>query len=102
MNNPILIEELASDIKDLYHSDVVQAVTLIEGYLDQCLDGLSPSERLELLDKLTHEFKPVIPQEPSGPGPDLVTKLFSLFLGKEVSDIDLSSNDAQDKDDTDE
>lgn len=91
MNNPILIEELASDIKDLYHSDVVQAVTLIEGYLDQCLDGLSPSERLELLDKLTHEFKPVIPQEPSGPGPDLVTKLFSLFLGKEVSDIDLSS-----------
>ena len=91
MNNPILIEELASDIKDLYHSDVSQAGTLIEGYLGQCLEGLSPSERLELLDKLAHEFKPAIPQQPSGPGPDIVTKLFSLFLGKEVSDIDLSS-----------
>lgn len=93
MNNPILIEELASDIKDLYHSDVSQAGTLIEGYLDQCLEGLSQSERLELLDKLTHEFKPVISQQPSAPGsgPDLVAKLFSLFFGKEVSDIDLSS-----------
>jgi len=87
MNNPILIDELARDIKNLYHSDVSNAGTLIEGYLDQCLEVLGPSERLELLDKLSHEFKPVIPQKPSGPGtgPDLVARLFSLFLGKQVS-----------------
>lgn len=93
MNNPMLIDELASNIKNLYHSDVSNAGTLIEGYLDQCLEGLGPSERLELMDKLTHEFKPVIPRKPSRlkTGPDLVARLFSLFLGKQVSEIDLSS-----------
>lgn len=93
MNNPIFIDELARDTKDIYHSDVSHAGTLIEDYLKKRLEGLDQSERLELLDKLTSEFKPVIPQESSAPGPggDLVAKLFSLFLGKQVSDIDLSS-----------
>lgn len=93
MNNPILTDQLASDIIDLYHSDVSNAETLIEGYLKQRLEGLSPSESLEVIDTLTHEFKPVISQKTSAlkTGPDLVAKLFSLFLGKEVSDIDLSS-----------
>jgi hypothetical protein len=93
MNNTIFIDKLTRDIKELYSSDVPNAGTLIEGYLDQCLEGLGPSERLELLDKLTYEFKPVISEKPSSPktGPDLVAKLFSLFLGKKVSDIDLSS-----------
>lgn len=93
MNNPISIDELVRDIKDIYHSDVSHAGTLIEDYLKQRLEGFDQSKRLDFLDKLTREFKPVPPQEPSAPGPggDLVAKLFSLFLGKQVSDIDLSS-----------
>jgi len=97
MTNPILIDELAREIKDMYHADgstdESNAETLIENHLKQRLEGFSQSERLELLDKLTHEFRPIISQEPVAPraGPDHVVKLFALFLGKEVSDTDLSS-----------
>ncbi|MEJ2234857.1 MAG: hypothetical protein P8X67_13105 [Syntrophobacterales bacterium] len=95
MNSPISIEEFATGIRSIYSSDVSQAETLIEKYLEENLKGFSPSERLELLDKLTHEFKRAISQKPDAPspGPDLVAKLFSLFLGKKVSNVDLSSRD---------
>ena len=93
MTSPLSIDVLAAEILDIYHSDVSEAETLIERYLDKRLRGVSASERLALLGKLTHEFRQAIPQEPRAYDPDLVAKLSFLFLGKKVSKVDLSSRE---------
>jgi hypothetical protein len=93
MTSPLSIDVLAAEILDIYHSDVSEAETLIERYLDKRLRGVSASERLDLLEKLTHEFRQAIPQEPRAYDPDLVAKLSFLFLGKKVSKVDLSSRE---------
>ena len=93
MTSPLSIDVLAAEILDICHSDVSEAETLIERYLDKRLRGVSASERLDLLEKLTHEFRQAIPQEPRAYDPDLVAKLSFLFLGKKVSKVDLSSHE---------
>ncbi len=93
MTSPLSIDVLAAEIRDICHSDVSEAETLIERYLDKRLSGVSASERLDLLEKLTHEFRQAIPQEHRAYDPDLVAKLSFLFLGKKVSKVDLSSRE---------
>ena len=95
MNRPASIQELVGGIRHIYQSDVSGAETLIEQYLQGALKEFNPSDRLELLDRLTQEFKQAFPPGgfANGPGQDLVPKLFSLFLGKKVDKIDLSSGE---------
>jgi hypothetical protein len=95
MNSPVSIEELASAVKQIYRSDVSQAETLIEKYLEERLQGASPLDKLAHLERLCEEFRGAAAQEPSSPEsqPEVVAKLFSLFLGKKVSESDLSSNE---------
>lgn len=93
MNSPVSIEEFAIGIRSIYSLDASQAETLIENYLEEKVRGFSALERLDLLEKLTHEFRQAIPEDPRAHDPDLVTKLSFLFLGKKVSKVDLSSRE---------
>lgn len=93
MNSPVSIEEFAIGIRSIYSLDASQAETMIEKYLEEKVKGFSALERLDLLEKLTHEFRQATPQEPRAYDPDLVAKLSFLFLGKKVSKVDLSSRE---------
>jgi len=90
--NPISLETLASEIKAIYQSDFRRAEPLIETYLQESLKEFSPIEKIDLFEKLTHQFES--PNVQGRPDLDFESKeflrLFSLLLGKSSSMVDLS------------
>jgi len=106
MDRNIPLKELAKDIELIYSSDSSKAESLIEGYLEQQLKELSAEDRLTFLDNIANQFKgtkepeaSALPQEPrdSDINSEMISKLYSLLLGKGVSEADLSSEDTLEK-----
>jgi hypothetical protein len=87
--------ELADEIKQIYSSDPSRAGTLIETHLEKRLNTLSAPERLILLKKLTAEFKRASSGTSGNENMDeeVLSRVFSLLLGREVSQADLSSTE---------
>ncbi|UCH19940.1 MAG: hypothetical protein JSU83_15385 [Deltaproteobacteria bacterium] len=85
--------QLADEIKQIYSADPSQAGTLIERYLEQRLNKVSGLEKLMLLKTLADQFNRsgshsfdhgIIDKE-------LLSRIFSLMLGREVTQDELSS-----------
>ena len=95
MISSVSSEELARGIKGIYRSDVSQAEIQIERYLEHVLEEHNHSEKLHLLERIGQEFRRDTERKPSPriSRSDLVVKLFSLFLGKKVSKVELSSGE---------
>ena len=95
MNNQISIEQITNEIRKIYKSDRLQAETLIETYLEERLKEFSDSKKLMLLERLTAEFNIALSSRYSGLNIDeeALTRLFSLLLGRRMSQADLSSTE---------
>lgn len=93
VNTRISTGQLAKEIRQVYESDYSQAESLIETYLEGRCKGLSIGERLTLLEKLSAEFDEVNHgvYESRDQEKEMLSKIFSLLLGKKISQIDLSS-----------
>ncbi len=93
MNSQLSLGQLVDEIRHIYESDRSQAKPLIEAYLEKRLNRFAASERLMLLEKVAAEF--------GGAGlgasisanldEEVLLRLFSLLLGRRVSQADLSS-----------
>lgn len=95
METKVSLKKLADEVQQIYASDNMQAEALIEEKLEQKLEKLSPAEKLKTLEKLAAKFNPVI-HDASGieeMEEEVYSKLFSLLLGKEVNQADLSQTE---------
>lgn len=95
MNNPISIDKLTADIRQIYLSGNGQAVDNIEAYLDAALRDQPAVEKIKILQNLAGEFgqqatKTPLDDEQSN---EVLTQLFSLVLGDKVRPNDLSSEE---------
>lgn len=97
--SPIRVETLAEDVRTIYKTDPLRAEALIEAYLHQSLKPFSSHEKMRLLEELRHQFESL--------GPKILSdfdfeskefsRLFSLLLGKKISEVDLSSAEISEK-----
>ncbi|MBE7446414.1 MAG: hypothetical protein HS132_14710 [Planctomycetia bacterium] len=96
-----LLKTMTEEIRILYNSDrsQVQAEKLIEDYLALKLYETQPDKKMDLLMKLTQQFKTqsteketTFPLEAKE-----FSHLFSLLLGKEIFKADLSAGDGMEK-----
>ena len=99
MVSPISIETLANEIRTIYRTDPLGAETLIEANIQQSLQNFSPTEKVRLLEELTHQFESLRPKVL--PEIDLESKeflrLFSLLFGERISTPDLCSTELLEK-----
>ncbi|MFO8113137.1 MAG: hypothetical protein R6T92_11580 [Desulfosalsimonadaceae bacterium] len=97
MTEPILIDQLASDVWHLYKSDAENAEADIEAFLQEKFRHLPDGEKLKILEKLVAEFEGAVEQPPAGAGieidEDLMAQISALLLGKQVFRSDLSSEE---------
>lgn len=95
MTTDISSAGMADGIRQIYESDRSQAEALIEAYLEERLRGLSVNERLARLEELAAEFGKASPRPFGSEGEDeeVLSRLFSLLLGRKVSQADLSSTE---------
>ena len=85
--------QLAEEIRHIYQSDSSRAEALIEAHLENKLTSLSPGGRLEMLEKLKDAFNRDL-SDTSGSmeiEEDVLSKVSSLLLGRDISQSDLSS-----------
>lgn len=99
MINRVPLEELANEIRAINRSYPSHSEASIEKYLGQRLQGVSPTERMIVLEKLARQFKGFSPEIKLNLGlePEAFSKLFSLLLGKKISPSDLSSEELLEK-----
>ena len=95
MTKQISLGQLTDEIRQIYQSDPSQAEMLIETFLEKRMPQASGSDRLGLLDKLTAEFQsPGSGILSTGDGDEeVLSRVFSLLLGRKVSHADLSSTE---------
>ena len=99
--NHISIEAISDQIEQIYLSDPEKAETAIEIYLKKRLIGFQSDERLLLVNNLVKKFsrshQAVSPgqavSEDKDLDKDVLSKAFSLLLGHEVSEDELSSTE---------
>ena len=86
-------EQMAEEIKQIYSTDPLRAEILIEGYLEERLNKFSESEKLVFMKNLANHFyisgshsvdNETMEQE-------LVSRLFSLMLGRKITQVELST-----------
>ena len=87
------LELMAKEIRQLYHTDRLQAENLIEEFLKSSLNEVSSDEKIRLLDELTSRFEPtdICTAEEVNVDQEILIRIFSLLLGKKVTQADLSS-----------
>lgn len=93
MSDPILIDQLATEVWNVYTSDPENAETGIEAFLKKRFSRLPDKDKLNILEKLLIEFEGVEEQKAVGMqmDDDLMAQIASLLLGQQVSRRDLSS-----------
>lgn len=93
MNIQISPAILADEVRRIYNPDDTGSASLIEAYLEERLRGFSPDERLVLLENLVAQFPKGAPGKSGGRNlkEEVLSRLFSLLLGRKVSQADLSS-----------
>lgn len=95
MTEPILIDQLATEVWQLFVSDTENAEARIEDFLKERFSRLPEGERLKALEKLVAEFEGVAPPQPEALSVDneLMNRIASLILGKQVLPSELSSDE---------
>ena len=95
MTDPILIDQLATEVWQLYTSDTANAETNIERYLKKRFSHLSNDEKLKTLERLASEFEGVSEEKTVAIelDDDLVDQIASLLLGDQVNKYALSSGE---------
>jgi len=89
------LDKLADEIRQIYISDRLQAENLIEKFLENTLGDISDDGKLEIIDKLTRKFKVnrTVTSENLNLDQEVVTRIFSFLLGRNVSQAELSSDE---------
>lgn len=90
------VAELANQLRACYRSNPVRAESSLEAMLETRLEGLSPPERLSLLEELCRLFEPAPagpPGRESAAGATVMADFFSLLLGQRIASPDLGSED---------
>jgi len=87
------LELLANEIRQIYGQDTLHAESRIEELLESSFDGIVSNEKIALLDELISKFKPTdtCTAEEVNVDQEIVIRIFSLLLGKKVTQADLSS-----------
>ena len=87
------LEFLANEIRQIYGQDTLHAESRIEELLESSFDGIVSNEKIALLDELISKFKPTdtCTAEEVNVDQEIVIRIFSLLLGKKVTQADLSS-----------
>ena len=95
MGEPISVDQLARDIRQIFASDDLQAEANIDRYLQHRLGFLPTPERVDLLKRLADHFgsRSPIPTDGAVDDEELLTRLFSLVLGGKFTKADLPSAD---------
>ena len=99
MTDPILIDQLATEVWQLYTSDTENAEATIELYLKRKFSHLSNDEKLKMLERLASEFEGISGQKTVELELDdeLVTQIASLLLGEQASQYTLSTEQLADR-----
>ena len=94
MSEPILIDQLADDIWNVYASDSANAETEIEQFLENSLKNLPDNERQDALLRLIEEYESIQDRQTEELLFDnaIMIRVFSLLLGKDVSATKLSTS----------
>jgi hypothetical protein len=94
-----LTGQLADDIKQIYSTDPLRAETLIERYLEERLNNATDLEKLTLLKTLAHQFNRSGSHSSNNGIMDkeLLSRIFSLMVGRKVTRAELSSPDFMQK-----
>ncbi|MBW1856778.1 MAG: hypothetical protein JRI42_00650 [Deltaproteobacteria bacterium] len=84
---------MANEIRQIYGQDTLHAESRIEELLESSFDGIVSNEKIALLDELISKFKPTDPctAEEVNVDQEILSRIFSLLLGKKVTQADLSS-----------
>ena len=89
------LELLANEIRQIYCKDKLHAESRIEEFLESSFDGIVSDEKITVLDKLISKFEPAdtCKAEEVNVDQEIVIRIFSLLLGKKVTQADLSSTE---------
>ena len=95
MSESIYVDHMARDIRRLYSADARQPEESITQYVQNQFRSLSPTEKIDVLEKLIAQFDTSTPLSagPAYPDDEVLTRLFSLVLGDKVTRADLSSTE---------
>ena len=95
MHDPILIDQLASEVWRVHMADTQNSEAAIEAFLENRFRHLPEGERLKMLEKLVAEFGGTGPDHPPGiqVDEDLMVQISSLLLGRQVLQSELSSEE---------
>ncbi len=87
--------ELSAEIRQIYRADPTQAEASITSFLEQHLQSLPSDDRFPVLDALITEFELDANKESksSEMEDEILSRIFSLLLGRDVSQADLSSTE---------
>ena len=93
MSDPILLDQLATEVWNLYISNTEEAEKNIDAFLKKRFSQLPNEEKLRILEKLCIEFEGVSERsaEKFELDDDLVSQISVLLLGKEVLSSGISS-----------
>jgi len=102
MTRSIPISELVEEVRSIYRAEPSRAETLIERHLQARLKDSEPAGKKEILVRLTQAFAAGAPATiGSAPAqllqPEVLSRLFSLFLGERLGKVDLSSGELLDR-----
>ena len=91
--------KLADQVRQIYEADRSRAEVAIETYLAERLQALSPDEKLAFLERLIGQFDTDAPGRSGATKleEEVLSRLFSLLLGREVYQADLSSTELLEK-----
>jgi len=99
MIRAIPVAEVVEEVRSIYRADPSRAETVIERHLQERLKDLGPTERIEFLARLIQAFAGKAPASGAAPAlhPQVLSRLFSLFLGERIGALDLSSAELLDR-----
>jgi len=96
-STPLPIGKISSELREIYHSDEIQAEKAMETYLELMLKGLSSDEKRAGMEDILAVFRPatIAPDDtPAEPDRlDDLCRFFSLLLGHDVPTDKLSSSE---------
>ena len=99
MTKAIPLAEVVEEVRTIYRADPARGETHIERHLQERLKDSGPTERKEFLARLTQTFAGEAPPRAAVEclDPDILLRLFSLFLGEQIGVSDLSSAELLDR-----
>jgi hypothetical protein len=99
MTKAIPLAEVVEEVRSIYRADPSRAERLIERHLQERLKDSAPADRKEFLARLTQAFAGEAPASATVQGlhPEVLSRLFALFLGERIGTLDLSSAELLDR-----